>query len=149
MQGGPHLSEKSARVLASIAEGRSYNQIVEEHADVTYLDIFNAAKEALRLTQPDQPERKRLRLISHGGSDSLRIPAPAEPPTQYQVRLAEVKQRYARAYEVWSDQEERILKSLYRERCPVAEIAHQLQRQPSAIRSRLARLELDATRPDG
>ncbi len=43
------LSEKSKIILGLIAEGHSYSQIVDGHSGISYLDIFNAAEDALRL----------------------------------------------------------------------------------------------------
>jgi hypothetical protein len=40
-------SSKSRTVLALIAEGRTYEQILSLHPELTYYDIFAAAKEAL------------------------------------------------------------------------------------------------------
>ncbi len=41
------LSPKSRTVLARIAEGRTYEQILSLHPELTYRDIFAAAQEAL------------------------------------------------------------------------------------------------------
>lgn len=39
------LSEKARIVLRRIAEGHSYMQIVDNDSDISYMDIFNAAKD--------------------------------------------------------------------------------------------------------
>jgi hypothetical protein len=109
------LSEKSATILGLIAEGHSYSQIVDGHTRVTYLDIFAAAEEALRLN---------------------------ESPSDYDERMRRIKSRYPRAYDRWDPTEDETLGTLHREGRTVPEIADQLQRQPSAIRSRLAKLNL-------
>jgi DNA-binding NarL/FixJ family response regulator len=113
-----HITSKSATVLRLIAEGHSYNQIVELYADLTYLDIFRAAEEALELLVP---------------------PAPKDD------HLAAVRQKHPRAYEPWLEDEESSLVRLYKEGLSTATIADRLQRQPSAIESRLRRLGLAAT----
>lgn len=41
------LSVRSALVLRLISEGRTYEQILSLHPEMTYLDIFAAAREAL------------------------------------------------------------------------------------------------------
>ena len=41
------LSPQSALVLSRIAEGRTYEQILTLHPELTYPDIFGAAREAL------------------------------------------------------------------------------------------------------
>jgi len=107
------LGEKSATILGLIAEGYSYSQIVDGHPGITYLDIFAAAEEALRVT---------------------------ESPSDYKERMRKIKSSYPRAYERWDPTEDETLGSLRRKGCTVPQIAEQLQRQPSAIRSRLAKL---------
>ena len=115
------LSEKSVLILQLLAEGRSHGQIVDTHAEITFLDICNAAQEALALNASQ---------------------------SSHQDRLAAVKQRHPRAYEPWSSDEETKLSAMVGEALTAAEMAAQLGRQPSAIRSRLARmglLEADAS----
>lgn len=106
------LSPKSIVVLGLIADGHSYAQIVDGNADISYLDIFAAAEEALRLS---------------------------EQPSDYESRMAEIKRRYPRAYERWTPEEDRRLLMLA-ESTSNSKIAVELQRQPSAIASRLAKL---------
>jgi len=47
---GRRLSQKSRTVLALIAAGRTYEQILSLHPELTYHDIFAAAREALEET---------------------------------------------------------------------------------------------------
>ena len=65
------LSNKAVAVLSLISEGCSYSQIVDGHPDITYLDIFAAAEEALRLH---------------------------ESVPDYHSRIAEIKSKYPNAY---------------------------------------------------
>ena len=44
MAEAPRLTHKSAVVLALIAEGHSYSQIVDGHPGITYPDIFRAMR---------------------------------------------------------------------------------------------------------
>ena len=111
------LSEKSAAVLSLIAEGCSYSQIVDGHPGISYLDIFAAAEEALRLSE-SQPE--------------------------YQQRMARIKQQYPRAYERWTAEEDAKLSAMHKDRMSMEEMARHFGRQPSAIRSRLAKSRPDA-----
>lgn len=111
------LSPKSARVLQLIAEGHSYAQIVDGTPGTSYLEIFAAAEEALRLL---------------------------ESSSDYEVRMAAIKERYPRAYQKWEQEEDDSLRRLHGEGHYVAEIAERLQRQPGAIRSRLAKLGVDS-----
>jgi hypothetical protein len=110
------LSEKSVKVLGLIAEGHSYSQIVDGHADIHYHDIFHAAEEALRLD-----ESKR----------------------DYHERIAQIKSRYPNAYEPWSAADDIELAAMHSRCRQIEEMATRFQRQPSAIRSRLAKLNLN------
>ena len=107
------LSEKSVVVLGLIAEGRGYSHIVEGNDEISYIDIFNAAREALLLNEslPD-----------------------------YGERMDKIKHQHPRAYERWTDEEDARLSAMHARGRTVAEMAQQLGRQPSAIRSRLTKL---------
>ena len=59
----------------------------------------------------------------------------------YHKRLAQIKAVYPRAYEQWTEREESRLLTLVQKRKSTAEIAQILQRQPSAISSRLRKLK--------
>ena len=110
------LSPKSRTILAAIAEGRSYDQILAGELDLTYHDIFNAAAEALAIADT-------------GAQD-------------YHERLEEIQQLHPRAYEKWADEEDAHLIQLFRSGKTPKEIAETLQRQPGAIHSRLSKLGL-------
>ena len=110
------LSSKSVAVLKLIAEGRTYEQVLALYPELTYLDIFNAAREALEVT--------------------------GEIPSAYEERLAKIRKVYPRAYEKWTDEEDAKLTQLVRSGCSVDEIAAQLQRHQSAIRSRMLKRNL-------
>ena len=110
------LSSESVAVLRSIAEGYTYEQILALNPELTYLDIFSAAREALEVT--------------------------GEVLTAYQERLAKIREVYPRAYEKWTDEEDRGLARLVQLGYSVEQIAGQLQRQPSAIRSRMRKRSL-------
>jgi hypothetical protein len=56
--------------------------------------------------------------------------------------LGDIKQKYPKAYERWTSDEDEQLKTKYHEGVGIAELATFFQRQPSAIRSRLAKLGL-------
>ena len=118
------LSPKSYAVLSLIAEGYSYGQIVESHPEITYLDIFHAAEEALRLSEAE---------------------------SSYQARIAKIKEKYTRAYQNWETAEDDRLRELHLAGKDTTEIGSILQRQPSAIRSRLNKLGLNVVmeRPNG
>ncbi|MEW5868607.1 MAG: hypothetical protein AB1894_04975 [Chloroflexota bacterium] len=60
----------------------------------------------------------------------------------YRARLARIRTVYPRAYTPWTQDDQALLKQQYLAGKSVEQIAQFLQRQPSAIRSRLKRLEL-------
>src|SRR5438034_580498 len=95
------LSEKSRTVLRLIADGHSYEQIVNGHPDISYLDIFQAAEEALRL---------------------------AELAPDYQERLAEIKSRHPNEYEPWTDADDTDLAVMQRQGQTIDEMASYFQR---------------------
>lgn len=66
----------------------------------------------------------------------------ARMPKWSAERLADMRRRYPRAYEKWSPGEDDKLKSLFQAGAGAEQIARDLQRQPSAISSRLSRLGL-------
>jgi hypothetical protein len=56
-QGHPALSPTSVNVLRLIAEGRTYEQILALRPELTYPDIFGAAREALAIAGEDPNPR--------------------------------------------------------------------------------------------
>jgi DNA-binding NarL/FixJ family response regulator len=110
------LSAKSVTVLKLIAEGRSYEQILVLESDLTYRDIFDAAREALEVS--------------------------GVVPTAYHERIAEIRRAHPRAYEPRTTEEEATLMRLAQAGRTVDEIASRLDRQPSAIRSRMQKQHL-------
>ena len=115
-QGSEKLSSTSVAVLELISEGRTYEQVLALNPELTYLDIFRAAREALEVA--------------------------GEVPSAYEERLARIREVYPRAYERWTDEEDAKLAQLVQSGRSVEEIAGQLQRQPSAIRSRVLKRNL-------
>lgn len=112
------LSEKARAILEAIAEGHSYEQMLNGRIANNYNDIFRAAAEALDL----------LENVRTGKT--------------YEQRMGEIRAANPRAYEKWSTEEDARLTHLFRAGSGVPQIAATLQRQPSAIRSRLAKLNL-------
>ena len=117
--GNSKLSDRSVAVLEMIAAGNTYEQILAAYPDLTYLDIFRAAEEALEL------------VVRLPGDDGRKV-----------VTLAERRERYPRHGEPWGEGEDRQLESMVRSGMTVARIAGQLQRNRGAIRSRISKLNL-------
>jgi hypothetical protein len=108
------LSAKSEKVLRLIARGYNYDQIIKRNPKLTYQDIFRAAEEALRLNRP---------------------------PGEYQDRMASIKSKHAKAYAPWTAEDDVELMEMNQAGKSVEELANYFQRQPSAICSRLAKLD--------
>jgi ATP-dependent DNA helicase RecQ len=68
------------------------------------------------------------------------LPPSAPPSSAHEERLQTIKQGHPRAYEKWTQEEDAELLSLHAAGMPLSELATRFRRQPSAIRSRLAKL---------
>ncbi len=110
------LSARSITILQMIAAAHSYEQILAQHPDLTYQDIFRAAEEALAC-------------------------AGAQPPRE-KLTSAERRKRHPRAYEPWTPEEDTDLQQFIETGFTVPQIAGRLQRKRSAIRSRILKLDL-------
>ena len=102
--------------------------------------IEKRALRKLRHPTRSRPLEALLESDATPGSDSAspgRSPPRREPEAG--SHLERVRKSHARAYERWSASEDQQLKKLYESGRSVDEIASMLQRQPSAIRSRLGR----------
>src|SRR5207248_1123414 len=100
-------------ILRQIAAGLGYEQIVRQSPELSYLDIFAAASEALRLNED------------------------REPASEVTSRI---KSEHPRAYEKWSRDEDEDLVLMFEKGMAQGDIAARLRRQPSAIRARLEKL---------
>ena len=63
----------------------------------------------------------------------------SNPPRQSPPRFSPIRAKHPRAYLPWTSEEDQKMLALHMKGKTVAEIAVELQRQPSAIRSRLDR----------
>ena len=126
----PRLSQESVRVLNLIAEGHSYAQIVDKDPTLTYVDIFVAAQEAVWLDE-------RIATWATDSESSTCKVGPKEKST-----MDRTKEQYLRAYVPWLESEEAELCSMLADGKSKSEIAVRLQRQPSAIDSRMRKLGL-------
>jgi DNA-binding NarL/FixJ family response regulator len=106
------LSSRAEAILEMIARGYSYERILAEHKELTYLDLFAAAREVLDVIKTDQ--------------------AGLEKP-------AGVKGKPARAGKKWDEAEDKRLAELFRAGEPVARIAELLERREFAIQARLVK----------
>jgi hypothetical protein len=149
------LSETARTILGLIAEGRSYDQILQQHLQLTYFDIFGAAREALDLAQTalpkPPPEEIPLPLHEIPPPEASALPDESAPPEESvlpalpprRVSFVErARATHGRAFARWSRDEDARLEGLFREGTPRAEIARQLDRHDGAISRRLEKLGL-------
>jgi hypothetical protein len=121
-----NLSDKSRAILEAIAKGQTYEQILIQDLAWTYHDIFLAAAQAIEIAD-----------------------SPGLPDKAYEERMAEIRREHPKAYQPWTTEEDARLGERFRSGVPVKELAREFQRQPSAIRSRLAKLNLDGVPAPG
>jgi ssDNA-binding Zn-finger/Zn-ribbon topoisomerase 1 len=58
--------------------------------------------------------------------------------------LLKIREKYSRAYEAWTSQEDHMLKILYKKKISISKLAKVFQRKPGAIRSRIKKIiEID------
>lgn len=115
------LSDKSRGILEAIAKGHTYEQILVQDLAWTYHDIFQAATDALELAEF------------------------AGTRKSYDERLAEIKESHPKAYQPWTGEEDARLTACFHSAAKgfsVEDLSREFQRQPGAIRSRLAKLNL-------
>jgi DNA-binding NarL/FixJ family response regulator len=119
-------------VMEMIARGYSYECIMKEYPDLTMSEIMASARTAAELLSKcvtvDDPIKidSEIKIIAHNGKLQT---------------LTELRKKYPRAYEKWTEDEEKQVVSLYRSGKRIGEIAELLQRQRGAIRGRLEKLD--------
>lgn len=126
-------------ILGLIAEGRSYEQILQRHPTLTYFDIFAAAREALdRLqagaTKPSAPQPP------HSEPPDFEAP----PEKRLPLHIERARKTHRRAWARWTRDEDAQLTTLFQQGAARSEIEQQLGRQPGAITGRLLKLGLIA-----
>jgi DNA repair ATPase RecN len=110
-------------VLEAIADGYTYDRILSMHPNLTYLDIFAAAREALRILTANPNATQTQRAAKAVGKS-----------------LSEYRKTDPRAYEKWTQEEENALIQLMDMGHTVRHAAELLQRKPSALQSRLEKI---------
>lgn len=132
-------SKTTLAVLRAIARGQRYEQILAAYPDLTHLDIFAAAAEALALIGATPLPDYKVNVVAP--TDPVQQPPPTAA-TIYNEHVAEVRRTCPRAYEKWTETEEAQLKEAFVEGKSEMYIAVLLQRQPGAVHSRLMKLGL-------
>ena len=94
----------------------------------------------------DRVEQEILRLV-HRALQDMREDVAAfgfskEDKPGWEERLVQIRTQYAKAYEKWTEEDDTLLTQKFGGGMSIAELSILLQRQPSAVRSRLAKLGL-------
>ena len=74
--------------------------------------------------------------------DDAPVSSADDTKSDHERRLAELRQKHPRAYEPWSDEEDARLTQLVAAGTDVKDIATELERQRTAIASRIEKLRL-------
>ena len=69
------------------------------------------------------------------------LPDKVKSTKDYHERLSEIKLKHPKAYEKWTDEEDKKLRNLMKAKKSVRDISVILERQPSAIRSRIIKFK--------
>lgn len=123
-------------VLRLIAEGYSYYQILLRHNDLTLADIMLSAKLAQELIGEFVSSETTIRVE---GNISLTATGGRV------VNLTKMREEFPKAFEPWTEAEERELVEQFHNKVSVAEMARLHGRKSGAIRSRLKKLGLLGT----
>lgn len=125
--------------------GRKFLSIIRKHVEETDSPDIEAGSDAAgahdfhpnapdnQLRDGDMPLARLKELIINRP-----LKMPEDSITDH--RLLEIRRKYRRAYEPWSNEEDEWLMTSYKEKRSTAALAEALQRQPSAIRSRIRKL---------
>lgn len=131
---------KVTDILAMIAKGYSYYQILLHDSRLTLSDIMVSAKLAHELMEQFVTPEQQLNI-----EGDIRIRASGGRI----VNLTEMRKEFPRAFAEWSKSEEGQLVELYQSGKSLQEIARVLQRKRGAIRTRLQKLGIvDKNEPD-
>lgn len=120
-------------ILGLIGRGRSFQQILVQHPQLTLTDILAAARIAADIIE---------RYVTSNQEITIDTQIQVIARSGRLVDLADVRQEFPRAYEPWGDKEEAKLKELFLAETPFKDIAAKLQRNVGAIISRLKRMHL-------
>lgn len=95
---------------------------------------------------PDRVEQEILRVV-HRALQNMHEDAAAfgfskEDTPDREKRLARIRAQHPKAYDKWIEEDDSLLTQKFGEGASIADLARSFQRQPSAIRSRLAKLGL-------
>lgn len=130
----PSLDERLLGKFISV-----YQKSGAEYSQASYVEIEVYARQiveqlALILNSPASP------------TPVLTVPVAADPNPAKTYDVAIIRQKHQQAYARWSDEGDEYLRSRCLEGAAIDDLASELERQPSAIRSRLRKLGIDVQR---
>lgn len=108
------LSDKAAQILRLIAAGKTYDQILATNPEYSYLDIFQAADEALKLAASSAPSYQ-----AEASSSAEPLRSTPKPPRK----------------KTWSDADAEQVMKLYYSGYSFAKIAAKMDRTPAAVKA--------------
>lgn len=121
-------------------ESRFIEELTERYLDRRNFVTINYDSDPLLCTKCNSVLESFFRLCPMCGTPTSAAPSPVEEKMATPAHIAEVRQLHPRAYERWSDEEDEQLRQLVATGIAPEQIAERLQRQPSAITSRIRKL---------
>jgi hypothetical protein len=143
------LSESARGILGLIAEGRGYDQILQQHPELTYFDIFAAAREALELAQAASSAPTPEGVAPLGARADFDDGPVSTQPKRLPAYIERARATYRRAWARWTHEEDAQLTALFQQGDSRSDMVQALGRQPGAIRNRLLKLGLISETDDG
>jgi hypothetical protein len=136
------LSESARGILGLIAEGRGYDQILQQHPELTYFDIFAAAREALELAQAASSAPTPEGVAPLGARAGFDEGPASTRPKRLPAYIERARATHRRAWARWTHEQDAQLTALFQRGDSRADMVQALGRQPGAIRNRLLKLGL-------
>src|SRR6185436_7407995 len=107
------LSERARRILGLIAEGHSYDQILQQHPELTYFDVFAAAREALEIGQEAPAEPPPQGIVHFTASEGVDAGTEPAQPKRLPAYIERARATHRRAWARWTPDEDARLTSLF------------------------------------
>ncbi len=133
------------RVLYKVDEGdldkeqeKQFSEYIQEKARTP---LTNLEKEML-IKRAIKRDKSVPKFMSERETNFQKRPLRKKEKINYHNRLAEIKKKFQNAYEPWREEEDTKLREFFSESKSIIEICNLLGRQPSAIQSRLKKLNL-------
>jgi len=119
---------KVTDILQGIAQGLSYQQILEAHPKLILGDIMSTARLARDFIE---------QYVTSEGAISLDHVIEIRANAGRIINVSKIREEYPRAYEPWKTNEEAELIEMHKKGMSILKIAETLRRQPGAVSARL------------